>query len=233
MVTESWTVSLLREILQVAYLFLQSSSPVHIQAAVNWTEDIHIILRRDSSPEWPVSKMPFAWKRAIKIIHNKIHVFGLRRSCALHELLLASDGIWFKSLWIIPVELWFIGHRAIMACSCSVWEKMCVFVCVGACLTVCWWGRGNKRHRLHVWPAHRISPSILLKMDTTTPHPTWTRCDPQIPSSSQQRDYGSDTLIYFYAFTHVKSFPRELWHQRFSEPEHVENLWWNLFSSSA
>lgn len=37
-VIESWTVSLLREILQVAYLFLQSSSPVLIQAAVNWTE---------------------------------------------------------------------------------------------------------------------------------------------------------------------------------------------------
>lgn len=151
-------------------------------------------------------------------------------------LQLTFNGIRFKSLWIIPVGLWFVGHWAIMVCSWSVWEKMyaCVFVsgCVSECLLV-----GEGEQGVETLPACLVGasqcPSSHCRRWTQSEPSHPIRLDPQIPSSGQQRDYGRNRLIYLGEFTYVKCLPRKLWHQPyFREQKLFKYLFFLLILSS-
>lgn len=111
------------------------------------------------------------------------------------------NAIWFESLCIIPMGLWFVGHCAIMVCSWSVWGRMyaCAWLCVWMCAGG---GRGNGHGcfiSLSGW-------SIVASPYVETSNPPTPRrrheLDPQIPPSRQQRDYGGNGLIYFCEFTY-------------------------------
>jgi len=136
----------------------------------------------------------------IQIFGNKAALFSItsriRDAPPLHLspallLQLTFNGIWFKSLWIIPEG--FVVCRSL--CHYGVF-LFCVreYICVCVCVCVCWWGRGSKARRLLllVWLK---PPSFSLQRGCRRSQSEPIRpfgLHPQIPSSGQQRDYGKE-----------------------------------------
>lgn len=88
-------------------------------------------------------------------------------------LLLTFNGIWFESLWIIPMGMGFVGHCAIMVCSWSVWGR--IYACVWMRVWVCVSGGGGAgaQHRGFVCSSGRCIPHRTavggLRVNSPTP----------------------------------------------------------------
>lgn len=136
------------------------------------------------------------WSKLITNGVLQFRVWGL--DALLSSLQRTFSGIWFESLWIIPLGLWFVGHCAIMVRSWSVWGR--ISACAGL--------GGGVAYTKHWGALLLVSPYCCR----------WTLNKPTNPlglthksfSSRQQRDYRRNRLIYFCEFTCTECSPQAL-----------------------